>query len=234
MDENNIRILVVDDETSLTEILRVNLETEGYSVDTAQSAEEALRRDLSGYNLVLLDVMMGEMSGFDLARRMKADERTRGVPIIFLTALGTEPDTVKGLSIGADDYMAKPFSIRELLLRVKAVLRRTTTEPASHEAEKLSFEGLVMNLDRKTVSVDGEDVPFTKTEFELLHVLLREAGKVLSRSQLIRQAWPYDVEVTERTVDVNITRIRKKIGRYGHNIATRQGFGYYFDSKHQL
>ena len=229
MPNNNYRILVVDDEQDLCEILKFNLETEGYLVDTVNSAEEALAEELTKYNLLLLDVMMGEMSGFALARKLKDDEATKDIPIIFLTARDTENDTVTGFNLGADDYISKPFSIREVLVRVRAVLRRTVDQKPEEEQRLIKYETLELNLDKKTVRVDHEDIAFTKTEYELLKLLLSERGRVFSRQQLIDRVWPSDVLVLDRTVDVNITRLRKKIGPYSKNIVTRLGYGYYFD-----
>lgn len=228
--KQNARILVVDDEQDLLEILKFNLETEGYEVVTATSAEDALQLDIASFDLMLLDVMMGGMSGFAMARQLKDNPASAQVPIIFLTARDTENDTVTGFNLGADDYISKPFSLREVMVRVRAVLRRTAKEYGEEEAKTLSYQGIVMNLDRKTVSVDGEDIPFTKTEFELLHLLLEERGRVFSRQELIERIWPKDVLVLDRTVDVNITRLRKKIGRFAKCIVTRLGFGYYFDA----
>lgn len=228
--KQNARILVVDDEQDLLEILKFNLETEGYEVMTATSAEDALQLDIASFDLLLLDVMMGGMSGFAMARQLKDNPATAQVPIIFLTARDTENDTVTGFNLGADDYISKPFSLREVMVRVRAVLRRTAKEYGEEEVKTLSYQGIVMNLDRKTVSVDGEDIPFTKTEFELLHLLLDERGRVFSRQELIERIWPKDVLVLDRTVDVNITRLRKKIGRFAKCIVTRLGFGYYFDA----
>ena len=228
--KQNARILVVDDEQDLLEILKFNLETEGYEVVTATSAEDALQLDIASFDLLLLDVMMGGMSGFAMARQLKDNPATAQVPIIFLTARDTENDTVTGFNLGADDYISKPFSLREVMVRVRAVLRRTARENGEEEAKTLSYQGIVMNLDRKTVSVDGEDIPFTKTEFELLHLLLDERGRVFSRQELIERIWPKDVLVLDRTVDVNITRLRKKIGPFAKCIVTRLGFGYYFDA----
>lgn len=225
------RILVVDDEQDLCEILKFNLETEGYQVETANSAEEALEKDIASYNLLLLDVMMGGMSGFQLAKQLKNSEVTAHIPIIFLTARDTENDTVTGFNLGADDYISKPFSIREVMVRVRAVLRRTASRlEGAEEPAVISYQGLLLNLDKKSVSVDGEDVPFTKTEFELLRLLLEERGRVFSRQELIDRVWPKDVLVLDRTVDVNITRMRKKIGKFAKCIVTRLGFGYYFDA----
>ena len=231
MDEKDSRILVVDDEQDLCEILKFNLETEGYQVETANSAEEALEKDIASYNLLLLYVMMGGMSGFQLAKQLKNSEVTAHIPIIFLTARDTENDTVTGFNLGADDYISKPFSIREVMVRVRAVLRRTASRlEGAEEPAVISYQGLLLNLDKKSVSVDGEDVPFTKTEFELLRLLLEERGRVFSRQELIDRVWPKDVLVLDRTVDVNITRMRKKIGKFAKCIVTRLGFGYYFDA----
>lgn len=231
MDEKDSRILVVDDEQDLCEILKFNLETEGYQVETANSAEEALEKDIASYNLLLLDVMMGGMSGFQLAKHLKNSEVTAHIPIIFLTARDTENDTVTGFNLGADDYISKPFSIREVMVRVRAVLRRTASRlEGAEEPTVISYQGLLLNLNKKSVSVDGEDVPFTKTEFELLRLLLEERGRVFSRQELIDRVWPKDVLVLDRTVDVNITRMRKKIGKFAKCIVTRLGFGYYFDA----
>lgn len=229
MKQNNSRILVVDDEQDLCEILKFNLETEGYVVETANSAEEAMTMDISSFNLLLLDVMMGEMSGFAMAKKLKENPTTANIPIIFLTARDTENDTVTGFNLGADDYISKPFSIREVLVRIRAVIRRTNETDDHTEPKILKYQGLEMDLDRKKVLIDGEDIPFTKTEFELLHLFLSEKGHVFSRQELIDKIWPKDVLVLDRTVDVNITRLRKKIGRFSKCIVTRLGFGYYFD-----
>ena len=228
--KQNYRILVVDDEQDLLEILKFNLETEGYTVDTATSAEDAMTMDIASYNLLLLDVMMGGMSGFAMARLLKENPATSSVPVIFLTARNTENDTVTGFNLGADDYIAKPFSIREVLVRIRAVLRRTQTEEAGEEPQLITWQGITINLGKKTVSIDGEEVAFTKTEYELLRLLLEERGRVFSRQELIERVWPKDVLVLDRTVDVNITRLRKKIGRFAKCIVTRLGFGYYFDA----
>lgn len=228
--DKNYRILVVDDEQDLCEILKFNLETDGYVVETANSAEDALDMNIESFDLMLLDVMMGGMSGFAMAKKLKANPATKDIPIVFLTARDTENDTVTGFNLGADDYISKPFSIREVLVRIRAVLRRTTERNGEPQANMLSYQGLELNLDKKTVSIDGEEVPFTKTEFEILHLLLDEKGRVFSRQELIDRIWPKDVLVLDRTVDVNITRLRKKIGKFSKCIVTRLGFGYYFDA----
>jgi DNA-binding response OmpR family regulator len=229
------RILVVDDEEDLCEILRFNLENEGYDVDTALSAEEALSMDVKQYSLILLDVMMGKTSGFQMAKLLKQNEQTAKVPIIFLTARNSENDAVTGLTLGADDYIAKPFSLREVMLRVGAVIRRTTGDSAkdaeSTEDKTVSHEGLVIDTLSKTVSVDSQIIALSKIEYGLLLALLSHKDRVFSRQELIERAWPHDVVVLDRTVDVNITRLRKKIGRYADHITTRPGFGYTFTDK---
>ena len=221
--DNNYRILVVDDEQDLCEILKFNLETDGYVVETANSAEEALKMNIESFDLLLLDVMMGGMSGFAMAKKLKSEPATKDIPVIFLTARDTENDTVTGFNLGADDYISKPFSIREVLVRIRAVLRRTAEKEGAQQSNVLRYQGLELNLDKKTVSIDGEDVPFTKTEFEILHLLLDEKGRVFSRQELIDRIWPKDVLVLDRTVDVNITRLRKKIGKFSKCIVTRMG-----------
>lgn len=226
---NNYRILVVDDEEDLCEILQFNLENEGYEVDTANSAEEALKLDLTKYHLLLLDVMMGEISGFRMANILKKEPKTADIPIIFITAKDTENDTVTGFNLGADDYISKPFSLREVVARVKAVLKRTakhTEQPAG----LLRHETLAMDVEKKKVSIDGLEVPLTKKEFEILLFLLQNKGRVFSREDILAHVWPDEVYVLDRTIDVNITRLRKKIGIYGKCIVTRLGYGYCFEA----
>ena len=223
------RILVVDDEEDLCEILKFNLEIEGYDVDTAFSAEDALKLDISSYNLLLLDVMMGEISGFKLANMLRKNEKTAKMPIIFLTAKDTENDLLTGFNLGADDYISKPFSIRQVVARVKAVLRRTASKPLEQEPELLAYETLILDTKRIKASVNGEEVPLTKKEFEILKLLLENKGNVFSREEILSRIWRDEVYVLDRTIDVNITRLRKKIGIYGKNIVTRLGFGYCFE-----
>lgn len=227
---NDYRILVVDDEEDLCEILKFNLENEGYLVDTANSAEEALQLDLTRYHLLLLDVMMGEISGFKMANMLKKNKTTAGIPIIFITAKDTENDTVTGFNLGADDYISKPFSLREVLARVKAVLRRTAANKSSDSPEQLQYKGLVLDTNQKKVCIDGAEVSLTKKEFEILHLLLQHPGRVFSREDILNRVWQEEVYVLDRTIDVNITRLRKKIGDYGKNIVTRLGYGYCFEN----
>ena len=206
---NDYRILVVDDEEDLCEILKFNLEMEGYTVDTAYSAEEALKLDITQYNLLLLDVMMGEISGFKMARMLKANKDTAEIPIIFITAKDTENDTITGFNLGADDYISKPFSLREVIMRVKAVLRRTAGVQIKEE-EQLQYKGLVINIPQKKVTIDGEETSLTKKEFEILLLLLQNQGRVFSREDILAKVWNDEVYVLDRTIDVNITRLRKK------------------------
>ncbi len=221
------RILVVDDEQDLCDILLYNLRAAGYQAEAVYSAEEALDK-VQSFDLLLLDVMMPGLSGFELARRLKDNEATAATPIIFLTAKDTEEDMLHGFGLGADDYIKKPFSVREVVARAKAVLSRSLPHPLKKEGS-LEYEGLSIDLSHKSVTVDDEAVALTKTEFELLALLLSHRGKVLSRQQILDSVWPQDVIVTDRTVDVNVTRMRKKIGRYGQMIVSRQGFGYVFE-----
>lgn len=223
------RILVVDDEEDLCEILKFNLETEGYEVDTAPNAEEALKLNLNQYNLLLLDVMMGEISGFKMASILRKDPATANIPIIFLTAKDTENDMLTGFSLGADDYISKPFSIRQVIARVKAVIRRTADKSAEQESNLLEYESLVLDTKRIKATIDNKEVPLTKKEFEILKLLLENKGSVFSREEILSRIWKDEVYVLDRTVDVNITRLRKKIGVYGKNIVTRLGFGYCFE-----
>ena len=225
---NDYRILVVDDEEDLCEILKFNLEMEGYTVDTAYSAEEALKLDITQYNLLLLDVMMGEISGFKMARMLKANKDTAEIPIIFITAKDTENDTITGFNLGADDYISNPFSLREVIMRVKAVLRRTAGVQIKEE-EQLQYKGLVINIPQKKVTIDGEETSLTKKEFEILLLLLQNQGRVFSREDILAKVWNDEVYVLDRTIDVNITRLRKKIGSYGKYIVTRLGYGYCFE-----
>ena len=225
---NDYRILVVDDEEDLCEILKFNLEMEGYMVDTANSAEEALKLELPRYNLILLDVMMGEISGFKMARMLKADKDTAEIPIIFITAKDTENDTITGFNLGADDYISKPFSLREVIMRVKAVLRRTAGVQIKEE-EQIQYKGLIINIPQKKVTIDGEEASLTKKEFEILLLLLQNQGRVFSREDILAKVWNDEVYVLDRTIDVNITRLRKKIGNYGKYIVTRLGYGYCFE-----
>lgn len=216
---NKTNILVVDDEESLCEILQFNLEIEGYHVDVAYSAEQALQMDLEKYSLILLDIMMGRMSGLKMAQEIKRNERTAHIPIIFCTAKESEDDTVTGLNIGADDYITKPFSVREVVARVKSVLRRT------EKKNQINCEKLCVDVEKKRCTLDGKEIELTKKELEILILFMKNKGKIFSREEILSRVWDNEVDVFDRTVDVNITRLRKKIGRF---IVTRIGYGYGF------
>ncbi|RGN50705.1 MULTISPECIES: response regulator transcription factor [unclassified Bacteroides] len=226
---NDYRILVVDDEDDLCEILKFNLENEGYWVDTANSAEEALKKDLTSYDLLLLDVMMGEISGFKMANMLKKNKSTANIPIIFITAKDTENDTMTGFNLGADDYISKPFSLREVIARVKAVIRRTATDKPDDVPEQICYKTLVLDITKKKVCIDDMEIALTKKEFEILFLLLQNKGRVFSREDILSKIWSDEVYVLDRTIDVNITRLRKKIGIYGKCIVTRLGYGYCFE-----
>lgn len=232
----SVRILVIDDEEAVCEILKFNLEKEGYGVDCAYSAEEALDMDLSGYSLFMVDIMMDQLSGYDFAKRVRNVTETEFTPILFCSALSNEDSVVKGLNIGADDYVTKPFVIGEVLARVRAILRRSgqathrmpaVNERADYESDVI-FRTLRIDRNDKTVYLDGEELPLTRTEYDILLFFLIHRNRIYSREEIINQVWGDDVVVTNRTIDTNITRLRKKIGQYSNNLVTRQGFGYGF------
>ena len=225
MDKKKFRLLLVDDEDDLREILTFNLAGEGYQVSTAANAEEALKMPLEEYHLLILDVMMPGMSGFKLAELIRRDKKLT-TPIIFLTAKGTENDLLTGFNIGADDYMAKPFSIKELQARVQAILMRSLQGGLDFEESQIEIGTLLIDLDAKQVFVDGEPIDLTKKELEILILLARDPSKVFSREEILDRVWREDVFVMERTIDVHITRIRKKLRGSGIKIINRSGFGY--------
>lgn len=228
--ETKKKILVVDDEEALCDGLGFNLEAEGYQVDMAYSAEEALALNLAAYDLILLDIMMGEISGTQLARIMKSNPATASVPIIFCTAKDTEEDMISGLDLGANDYIMKPYSLNAVLARIRTVLRRTAASVAlaKTDSDLVSYKGLVLSAKNRTCTVDGTEVKMPKKEFEILLKLISNRGQVFTRTDLLNEIWPDEVVVLDRVVDVNITRIRQKIGIYGRNIVTRSGYGYGF------
>lgn len=244
-----VKILIIDDEESICEILKYNLEKEGFDVDCAYSAEEALTLDIASYSLCIVDIMMDTMSGYDFLKRLRNNTATERVPVIFCSALNGEDDTVMGLNIGADDYITKPFVISEVIARVRAVLRRYASAPAAPymaagmpvatpamptpNAPKSSYEPDVtfktLRLDRneKVCYLNNEPIHLTRKEFDLLLFFLTHRNRIYSRNEIISQVWSGDV-VTNRTVDTNLTRLRNKIGEYSANISTRLGFGYGF------
>ncbi|MDE6317967.1 MAG: response regulator transcription factor, partial [Muribaculaceae bacterium] len=231
------KILVIDDEESVCEILKFNLEREGYEVETAYSAEEALDMDdLETYDLFMVDIMMGELSGFDFANRVRNVTATEHTPILFCSAMSDEDNVVRGLNIGADDYVTKPFNIGEVLARVRAVLRRTgaTARRTAADIEQqqsiyetdVTFRDLRIDRNDKECYIGTELVTLTRTEFDILLFFLTHRNKIYSREEIIKNVWGDDVVVTGRTIDTNITRLRKKLGDYDKYIVTRQGFGY--------
>ena len=235
------RILVIDDEEAVCEILKFNLEKEGYEVDCAYSAEEALDMDLPQYDLFMVDIMMDQLSGFDFAKRIRNVTDTEEKPILFCSALNDEDAVVKGLNIGADDYVTKPFVIGEVVARVRAILRRTgrgdkRAESAPAEKDSLyesdvTFKGLRIDRNDKECYVDGEPITLTRTEFDILLLFLTHCNRIHSREEIMKNVWGDDVVVSERTIDTNITRLRKKLGKYDKYIITRQGFGYGFKER---
>lgn len=223
------RILVVDDELDICEILKFNLENCGYVVDVATSAEEALLMSLEGYSLFLFDVMMDDMSGFSLAAKVRKIPGCNAIPIIFVTAKTGENDLLTGFNVGADDYICKPFRISEVLARVKAVLRRNARTEQEHKPlDCIAFEELVLNQETKRASIAGADIALTKKEFEVLQMLMKKPGRVFSREEILARVWPDDVNVLERSIDVNMARLRKKLGIYAVNVVSRSGYGYCF------
>lgn len=217
----------MDDEETLCEALRFNLEAEGYETDIAFSAEDALTKDLTRYDLYILDIMMGEISGTQLAGIIRSNPATESKPIIFCTAKDTEDDMVAGLDMGADDYITKPYSVRALLARVRTVLRRMSRQ-SDTGTDAVCFGGLEVIPSRKACFVDGTEVKLPRKEFEILLKLLSHPGQVFTREQILEDIWPDEVVVLDRVVDVNITRIRQKLGKYGKYIITRSGYGYGF------
>lgn len=222
------KILVVDDEEDLCEILKFNLENENFIVDVAYSAEDALQLKIEKYDLLLLDVMMAKMSGFQLAEKLKK-ERNLSVPVIFLTAKDTENDMLTGFSLGADDYIAKPFSVRQVIARVKAVLKRVNTRET--DEENIQIKNLIIDMKSKRAIVDNVSVNLTKKEFDILHLLIVHKGQIFSREKILDYVWTDDVIVSNRTVDVNIARLRKKLGKYGKALTNRSGYGYCFEEE---
>lgn len=226
--KDNYRILVAEDEEDICEILQFNLESDGHKVDVVHSAEDALKKKLSSYDLFLLDVMMGKMTGFALAQKMRK-ELDITTPIIFLTARNNENDLLTGFSVGADDYIAKPFSIRELQARVRTILKRTSIQGTSEESNVLELGNIGLDNKTKRLIIDGKKVELTRKEFEIILLLAKNQGRIFSREEILDRIWEDDVIVTDRTVDVNMTRLRKKLEGYGKYIRNKAGYGYYFE-----
>lgn len=219
------KILVVDDEQSICELMKINLEIAGYDVDIAYSAEDALRLNLEEYALMVFDIMMGNISGLQLVSMVRQMPKIANVPIIVCTALSEERPLVEGFSRGADDYIKKPFSMKEFVLRVKSLLRRTSK---TINDSNVSYKSLTLDNSSKLCYIDGKEVALTKKEFDILYLLISNPGKVFSREEILQTIWEKNVYVVDRTIDVNINRLRKKLGEYESNIVTRQGYGYGF------
>ena len=227
MNKDPYTILAVDDEEDICEIIKFNLEAEGYRVETSMSAEEALKKPLKKYHLFILDIMMAGMSGFRLADEIR-NKRKLETPIVFLTAKNTENDKLTGFSLGADDFITKPFSVRELVARVKVILRR----PGSRQSDDLSnikIAGIELDQVKKRLCIEGLKISLTPHEYQIMLLLLKNTGKVFTREEILNYAWKEHSYVIDRTVDVHMTRLRKKLGEYGKYIISRSGHGYCFE-----
>ena len=229
MEMTDYKILIVDDEEDLCEILQFNLEGEGFETEVAYSAEEALTKDMASFHLILLDVMMGEMSGFKLAKQLRKEQKL-SVPIIFITAKTAENELLTGFSLGADDYITKPFSVKEVIVRVKAVLKRSALEDRS-KLSTLAVDDLVLNLKKRKVKIGKKELELTRKEFEILAMLLKSEGNFHSREEILDRVWDDNTIVSKRTIDVHMAHLRKKLGSYGKYIRNKQGYGYTFEKK---
>jgi len=219
------RILIVEDDRNISKLLKYNLENSGYECIAAFNAEKALQViDESPVDLLILDIMLPGMDGLDLCRAIKGTESSKTLPIIIVTARGEEVDKIVGLELGADDYIVKPFSPRELLLRIRAVLKRSEKEKPKNSV--LTAGDICIDTDRHKVTVKGKSFELTHMEFKLLFLLIERRGRVQSRDQLLRDVWEMEAGVDTRTVDTHIKRLREKLGRYGDLIETVRGFGY--------
>ena len=224
-------ILIVDDEQDILQMLKYNLEKEGYAVLTAQNGNRALEQARKRPNLIVLGVMMPEMDGWDVCKSLKKNTATASIPVIFLTAKGTEIDEVLGLELGAQDYIVKPISPRKLMARIKVALRNTGKARLDHESELLRFNELEINVPNYTVKVGKQELFFPKKEFEILVHLARHPRRVISREQLLNAIWGENVYVNDRTVDVHVRKIREKLEKYGDYIETVKGVGYRFKAQ---
>lgn len=225
--ETPVKILVVDDEMPICELMKINLELAGFSVDIANSAEEALQKHLADYALMVFDIMMGEISGLELVSKVRAMPDVANVPIIVCTALGNEAPLIDGFTRGADDYIKKPFSMREFVVRVKSLLRRVKPEQPTIAI----YKTLSLDSFSKTCTIDGSEIALTKKEFDMLFLFLSNPDKIFSRDEILDKIWEKNVYVVDRTIDVNINRLRKKLGEYEQHIITKQGYGYGFKEK---
>lgn len=225
--ETPVKILVVDDEMPICELMKINLELAGFNVDIANSAEEALQKHLADYALMVFDIMMGEISGLELVSKVRSMPDVANVPIIVCTALGDEAPLIDGFTRGADDYIKKPFSMREFVVRVKSLLRRVKPEHPTIAV----YKTLALDSISKTCTIDGNEIALTKKEFDMLFLFLSNPDKIFSRDEILDKIWEKNVYVVDRTIDVNINRLRKKLGEYEQHIITKQGYGYGFKEK---
>ncbi|MCD4773689.1 MAG: response regulator transcription factor [Bacteroidales bacterium] len=227
MEEKKYKLLIVDDEEDLCEILQFNLEGEGFDTDVAYSAEEALKKDIKSFNLIILDVMMGQMSGFKLAEKIRKEMHLT-IPIIFVTAKNTENDMLTGFNLGGDDYITKPFSVKEVIVRVKAIIKRSKKQDTISQSS-IYVDDMELNFEKRSLQIKNKEVQLTKKEFEILALLLKSKGRIFSREEIFNNVWDDSTIVTDRTIDVHITRLRKKLGKYGKNIRSKPGYGYTFE-----
>ena len=225
------KILLVEDEPDLLQTLAFNFENEGYEVAKALDGKEAIKflEDDDSISLVILDLMLPDMSGLDICRRIRAADNLKDILVIMVTAKGEEVDRVVGFEVGADDYVVKPYSVRELLLRVGGMLKRSSKENQSNDKDLVEFEDLKIDNNKHKVYLSDEKLPLTSKEFKLLKHLLLKADKVQTRDNLLEKVWGYNNDVTTRTVDTHIKRLRSKIGKYGDKIETIRGEGYLFN-----
>ena len=225
------KILLVEDEPDLLNTLSFNFESEGYKVAKALNGKEAMKflEDDDSISLVILDLMLPDMSGLDICRHIRATDNLKDILVIMVTAKGEEVDRVVGFEVGADDYVVKPYSVRELLLRVGGMLKRSSKENQSNDKDLVEYEDLKIDNDKHKVNLSDEKISLTSKEFKLLKHLLLKADKVQSRDNLLEKVWGYNNDVTTRTVDTHIKRLRSKIGKYGDKIETIRGEGYLFN-----
>jgi DNA-binding response OmpR family regulator len=222
-------IFIIDDEQDIREILKINLESEGYDIKSFSSADDALKSFKSEKpDLIILDVMMEGKDGFEFCREIRANDRLKSIPVIFLSAKSEEFDKVLGLELGGDDYLTKPFSIKELRSRIKAVLRRTGDVPEIEKHTILRYKGVELNPEQYSLKVDSEEIKLTKTELNILCLFMENPGKIFSRDSIINSVRGHDVFVVDRTIDVHIMNLRKKLGDYKNIITTFSGVGYGF------
>jgi len=223
------KILVVEDDPDIVKLLKFNLEQEGYQVSIAEDGEVGLKKAREERpNLILLDLMLPKMSGLEICRILKGAKETEKTPIIMVTAKGEEVDRVVGFELGADDYVSKPFSPREVLLRIKAIFKRIEAPSKADDAEEIQDGDLYMNLPRREVKIQNKNIVLTKTEFNLLWLLVCNKGRVQTREKLLDQVWGYDSEVDTRTIDTHMRRLREKVGPLADRLETTRGVGYRF------